>query len=56
MAGHVIELDAAIERWTDALLEQGYCIIPGLLPRDAIAALDGDLAAACDVAVHPLHA
>jgi ectoine hydroxylase-related dioxygenase (phytanoyl-CoA dioxygenase family) len=45
MAGHVIELDAAIERWTDALLEQGYCIIPGLLPRDAIAALDGDLAA-----------
>jgi ectoine hydroxylase-related dioxygenase (phytanoyl-CoA dioxygenase family) len=45
MAGNVIDLDAAVERWTGVLLEQGYCVIPELLPREAIAALDGDLAA-----------
>lgn len=30
-------------RWADLLLEQGYCVIPGLLPPAAIAALDRDL-------------
>lgn len=44
MVGHVFHLDAAVERWTDVLLAQGYCVIPELLPRDLIAALDEDLA------------
>jgi ectoine hydroxylase-related dioxygenase (phytanoyl-CoA dioxygenase family) len=45
MAGHVIDPGAAAERWAGVLLEQGYCVIPELLPRRTIAALDGDLAA-----------
>jgi ectoine hydroxylase-related dioxygenase (phytanoyl-CoA dioxygenase family) len=45
MARHIIEFDAAVERWTGVLLEQGYCVIPELLPRETIAALDEDLAA-----------
>ncbi len=44
MTGHVVDLDAAVERWTDVLLEQGYCVIPKLFPRETIAALDADLA------------
>jgi ectoine hydroxylase-related dioxygenase (phytanoyl-CoA dioxygenase family) len=36
-------LDTQIEHWTEALLNQGYCIIPGLLPAPAVAALDRDL-------------
>ena len=39
-----IRLDAAVERLTDVLLEQGYCVIPDLLPREMIAALDRTLA------------
>ena len=39
-----IDLDAAAGRWTDMLLAQGYCIIPELLPRETIDALDKDLA------------
>jgi ectoine hydroxylase-related dioxygenase (phytanoyl-CoA dioxygenase family) len=45
MARHIIEFDAAVERWTGVLLAQGYCVIPELLPRETIAALDEDLAA-----------
>ena len=45
MGGHAVDLEAAIGRWTDVLLGQGYCIIPELLPGETIAALDGDLAA-----------
>ena len=40
-----IDLHAAIGRWTETLLAQGYCIIPELLPGETIAALDQDLAA-----------
>ena len=32
------------ERWTSALLDQGWCVIPSLLPQKAIEALDRDLA------------
>lgn len=45
MAGLVIDLDAAVERWTNVLLEQGYCIIPELQSRETMSALDRDLAA-----------
>jgi ectoine hydroxylase-related dioxygenase (phytanoyl-CoA dioxygenase family) len=37
--------DAAVERWSRALLEHGYCVIPELLPAGKVAALDADLAA-----------
>ena len=40
-----IRLNVTVERWTDLLLEQGYCVIPELLPRESIAALDDDLEA-----------
>jgi hypothetical protein len=36
-------LDGDIGQWTDVLLEQGWCVIPSLLPKAAIAALDADL-------------
>ena len=36
------EDDAA--RWADRLLIDGYCVIPGLLPREAVERLDDDLA------------
>ena len=39
------DVDAAAGRWTRVLLEQGFCIIPNVLPRETIAALDEDLAA-----------
>jgi ectoine hydroxylase-related dioxygenase (phytanoyl-CoA dioxygenase family) len=32
------------DRWTSALLDQGWCVIPSLLPQKAIEALDRDLA------------
>lgn len=32
-----------IDHWTSKLLADGYCVIPDLLPREAIAALDEDL-------------
>ncbi len=38
-------LGPQIDTWTDRLLDQGWCVIPSLLPVDTIAALDGDLAA-----------
>ena len=38
-----LSLSLKIERWTERLLADGYCIIPDLLPRSTIAALDGDL-------------
>ena len=38
------ELDAAIDRWTERLLVDGFCVIPHLLPVEAVAALDADLA------------
>jgi ectoine hydroxylase-related dioxygenase (phytanoyl-CoA dioxygenase family) len=37
-------LDAAIDRWSERLLVDGYCTIPDLLPPGEIAALDADLA------------
>ena len=36
----------AVDRWSEALLSEGYCIIPDLLPQAEIAALDTDLARA----------
>ncbi len=33
-----------VEHWARALLNQGYCVIPGLLPAEAIDVLDQDLA------------
>jgi ectoine hydroxylase-related dioxygenase (phytanoyl-CoA dioxygenase family) len=36
-------LSRDIDRWTERLLVDGYCVIPDLLP-EAVAALDGDLA------------
>ncbi|MFL6736669.1 MAG: phytanoyl-CoA dioxygenase family protein [Sphingomonas sp.] len=33
-----------LDRWTSLLLDQGWCVIPSLLPRELIAALDADLA------------
>jgi ectoine hydroxylase-related dioxygenase (phytanoyl-CoA dioxygenase family) len=41
-------LAADIARWTERLLVQGYCIVPGLLPPSLLAELDTDLAAAFD--------
>ena len=34
----------AVDRWTERLLADGYCVIPDLLPADEIEALDRDLA------------
>lgn len=37
-------LDSGLaERWTNQLLRDGYCVIPDLLPRSTIEALDADL-------------
>ncbi len=36
-------LEAAVNRWTEELLSEGYCVIPDLLPRETVAALDRDL-------------
>jgi hypothetical protein len=36
--------DSIVSAWTEQLLVNGYCVIPGLLPRETIAELDGDLA------------
>lgn len=41
---HTPELEAAIDRWTERLLVDGFCVIPDLLPAGAVAALDADLA------------
>lgn len=36
--------EAAIDRWTERLLVDGYCVITDLLPAEVVAALDSDLA------------
>lgn len=36
-------IDALISRWSERLLVDGYCIIPDLLPRETLEALDADL-------------
>lgn len=41
-------LDAAMRRWSEELLAQGYCVIPELLPEDLIGALDEELSGAFD--------
>jgi ectoine hydroxylase-related dioxygenase (phytanoyl-CoA dioxygenase family) len=41
---HTPNLEAAIDRWTERLLVDGYCVIPDLLAAEAVAALDSDLA------------
>ena len=37
--------EAAVDRWTERLLADGFCVIPDLLPQRAIAALDAELSA-----------
>ena len=37
--------ESEAERWTSALLDRGWCVIPSLLPARAIEKLDSDLAA-----------
>lgn len=37
------DLDASIDRWTERLLVDGFCLIPDLLPSAAVGALDADL-------------
>lgn len=37
-------LQQSVAYWTEQLLADGYCVIPGLLPVDAIEELEGDLA------------
>jgi hypothetical protein len=37
--------DAAVLQYTERLLATGYCVIPDLLPRETVAALDQDLSA-----------
>lgn len=36
-------VDAFIARWSERLMVDGYCIIPDLVPRETIHALDADL-------------
>ena len=38
------DLAAETARWTSLLLEEGWCIIPSLIPKFTIAALDAELA------------
>jgi len=38
------DLDRAIDRWTERLLVDGYCVVPDLVTPDAVAALDAALA------------
>jgi hypothetical protein len=42
---HTPNLEASIDRWTEQLLVDGYCVIPDLLPAENVAALDAELAA-----------
>ena len=42
---HSSALTAAVDRWSERLLVDGFCVIPDLLPPAQIAALDTDLAA-----------
>jgi hypothetical protein len=41
---HEPNLESAIDRWTERLLVDGYCVIPDVVPAEAVAALDSDLA------------
>jgi hypothetical protein len=43
MTMHPHDLQAKIDRWTDTLRSQGYCVIDDLLPRNWIEALNQDL-------------
>jgi hypothetical protein len=38
------QITQAAEHWTKVLLSEGYCVIPGLLPRRTVDVLDRDLA------------
>jgi hypothetical protein len=38
------DIEAAIGRWSERLLANGYCVIPDLVPAEDVAALDADLA------------
>jgi hypothetical protein len=44
-------LDEVAGHWSDALMAEGYCVIPNLLPCATIGRLDADLA--CDFAKTP---
>lgn len=44
MNSHADGLEQAIEHWSNTLLEEGYCVIPDVHPRERIEALDQDLA------------
>jgi len=39
------QLEAEIDRWTERLLVDGFCVVPNLVPAETVAALDADLAA-----------
>ena len=39
------ELERAVDRWSERLLVDGFCVIPDLVPATEVAALDADLAA-----------
>lgn len=41
---HAIDIDTAIAFWAAELRRDGYCIIPELLPRESVEALDVDVA------------
>ena len=40
----IAELDRVAATWTERLLADGFCVIPNLLPRQTLDALDDDLA------------
>ncbi|MCC2977133.1 phytanoyl-CoA dioxygenase family protein [Sphingomonas sp. PL-96] len=40
----VSAIPASADEWRELLLDQGYCIIPNLLPAETLARLDSDLA------------
>jgi ectoine hydroxylase-related dioxygenase (phytanoyl-CoA dioxygenase family) len=44
MMSELEKLARDVNRWSERLLVDGYCVIPDLLPADQIAALDADLA------------
>lgn len=44
VAEPTVALGRAVERWSNTLLDQGYCVIPELVARETIAAIDDDLA------------
>ena len=38
------DLQTSIDRWTERLFVDGYCVIPDLVPAEEVAALDAELA------------